>query len=130
MDKKDLLLKRRATAATREVMLSPIEEGEEPVTVVVRGLTRYEVKECSGTHNAKSKEDLEKVDRNLTEMKMISKGLVEPEMSLEDVQMWLSEAPGGDSVKVMEAISDLSGMNEGSPKSNLQNVSSRSRRRR
>lgn len=132
MDKRDALLKRKANAQHREVDLDGI-------TVTVRGLTRAEVKECSGTKNAKSTADLDKVDRNVTELRMIATALIDPVMSYEDVCLWINGdpddpeddgAPAGDSTRVMTAVAELSGLDEGASKRDLQNVRSGGRRRK
>jgi hypothetical protein len=119
MDKKELLLRRNATN-TREVSLGEI-------VLVVRGLTRDEVTECTGK-NINSAKDVEKLDKGIVENKLISTALVDPVMTEEEVALWLKGAPAGDSVAVMEAISELSGLSEGAAKSGVSTVRKRSRR--
>lgn len=132
MDKKELLKARSAKSRTEEVAL------DDDFVVTVRALTRDEVKECTGTTDVdeskiKSRKDVEalvdKADRKKAEIKLISKSLVDPEMSEEDVAEWLAGAPAGDSVRVMDAVSRLSGLSEDARKSSVSNVRVRKPRR-
>lgn len=107
---KELLFKRKAAGRTREV---PIEDVG---IVTVRALSREEVKAC--------KDDNGKTQEN----KLIARGMVDPVLTPEEVSEWLDEAPAGDSLAVMDAIADLSGMAEGAQKSGVPDVRGRSRR--
>ena len=129
MDKKELLKRRSAQNKTEEVYL------DDDFVVTVRALTREEVKAC--THEDideskfTSKKDIERfmerVDRVRAENRMIATALVDPaDMSEQDVAEWLEGAPSGDSVRIMDAITRLSGMADGQPKSDLQKNGSKS----
>jgi predicted transcriptional regulator len=73
---------------------------------LARGLNRAEVKACKGT------------DDNTSEVKIVTAALVDPEGLTEDeVAAWLEDAPAGDYVKVMQAITELSGLDKESAKS-------------
>lgn len=109
MDKALLLAKREAN--TREVEL-PSGIG----TVTVRGLTRAEVKRC------KSKGD------DASEDAFIAAGMVDPVLTVAEAEQWAETAPAGDTVAVMEAIRDLSGLGEGAQKSGVPGVRARRRR--
>lgn len=128
MDKKELLLRRTTSGRTEEVTLDGM-DGEEDIVVSVRGLTREEVKECSGKKDGPaSQEEADKMDRTMAENRMIHIALVDPaDLSLEDVCAWMKVAPSGDSVKIMAAIQKLSGLQEGAGKRNVQAVRKRRR---
>lgn len=100
---KELLFKRKATLRTTEV---PLDDGE--LVVAVRALSRGEV--------AKAKKDFSK---DQVENALISLALVDPKLTPEEVAEWLDEAPAGDSVAVMSAVAELSGMSEGADKSGV-----------
>jgi hypothetical protein len=108
MDKATLLAKR--AGSTRDVELPGVG------TVTVRGLTRTEVKACKDE------------DGNTAENKLIAKGLVDPELSEDEVAQWLEGAPAGEYVAVMTAISELSGLAEGAQKSGVPAVRGRRKR--
>jgi hypothetical protein len=93
VDKATLLAKR--AGSTRDVELPGVG------TVTVRGLTRAEVKACKDE------------DGNTAENKLIAKGLVDPELSEDEVAEWLESAPAGEFVAVMTALSELSGLADG-----------------
>jgi hypothetical protein len=93
---KELLLKRKANLRSAEVKL----DGGE-VVVVVRALSRGEVEQAKKDYK---KDGLENA--------LISMALLDPKMTPEEVDEWLADAPAGDSVAVMSAVSELSGMSE------------------
>lgn len=99
---KDLLLKRKASGRTREVPIEDIGN------VTVRALSRGEV--------SRVKRDF---PEDQVENALISLALVDPALTPEEVGEWLDEAPAGDSVAVMGAVAELSGMSEGADKSGL-----------
>src|SRR6478609_7456716 len=74
-------------------------------TVKVRGLSRNEAQ-----HVADAKTTLER------DAIMISLGLVDPELSPDDVLDWFGEAPAGDVKAIALRIAELSGMAEGQGK--------------
>jgi hypothetical protein len=75
-------------------------------TVRVRGLNRAEVKACKDA------------DDNSSDVKIITKALVDPDdMTETDVAAWLEDAPAGDYVAVMQAITELSGLDKEAAKS-------------
>lgn len=92
---KALLLARKASN-TRKVPINGVGD------VTVRGLTRAEVKQVN-----------EDYDEDQRENAIIAKALVDPEMTPGEVAEWLDLAPAGDSVAVMNAVAELSGMSEG-----------------
>jgi hypothetical protein len=92
VDKAKLLAKRGPSYRDVEVDVG---------TVRVRGLNRVEVKACKDA------------DDNTSEVKIVAAALVDPEGLTEDeVAEWLEEAPAGDYVAVMQAISELSGLSK------------------
>jgi hypothetical protein len=78
--------------------------------VTVRSLSRAAVKACK-----KAAGD----DNDLFENLIISRALVDPAMTPDEVAQWLDGAPAGDSVAVMNAINELSGLGEEAPKSSV-----------
>lgn len=79
--------------------------------VTVRGLTRAEVEDArvlAGGQKAASAD---------MEIQLIAASLVDPEMTSQEVAEWLTDAPAGDSVAVMQAISRLSGLGQDARKS-------------
>lgn len=104
VDKKNALMSRRAATRTEEVEIT------KGLKVTVRALTREEVASCK---NGKGK------DATMNENLLISKALIDPAMTEEEVTEWMTGAPAGDSVTVMDAVGRLSGMNEGAAKRNI-----------
>lgn len=98
MDKAKLLAKR--TPGYRDVEL-------EVGTVRVRGLTRAEVKAC------RDKND------DAQENRIIAAAMVDPALTADEVAEWLDNAPAGESVAVMNAIKELSALDEGAAKSGV-----------
>lgn len=109
---KEVLFKRKAYLDTDTVDLGG------GAVVTVRALTRGEVTECR--RRAKGSEEQ-------YERRLIATALVDPEMTLAEVGLWLDGdpedpsdvgAPAGDSVKITQAIAELSGLSkEGAQKS-------------
>lgn len=93
-------------------------------SVKVRRLTRAEVK--AATEEARDGKGV--VDHDRAEILFISKALVDPEMTPDEVTEWLDGAPAGDSVAVMTVVSRLSGLEEGAQKSGHAGVRGRQRR--
>lgn len=114
MDKNQLIARGGAAPKTREV---PIGDGGGAVTV--RSLSRAVVKSC------KVKAD---GDQDLFEYLVVSAALVDPVMTPEEVTSWLEGAPAGDSVAVMGAINELSGLSEEAAKRGVPEVRGRPRR--
>jgi hypothetical protein len=106
---KAALLKRTRTDRTKEVDLG---EG----SVIVRGLSRGEITRAKAAASAKSGRERQFGE---VENHFIATGLVEPEMTVEEVAEWLENAPAGDAVAVIAAIEELSGMSEGADKSGV-----------
>ncbi len=104
MDKAKLLAKREASY--RDVA---VDVG----TVRVRGLTKAEVQTCQDQ------------DGDTVANKVIAAGMVDPVLTEDEVDEWLSTAPAGDYVRVMEALSELSGIDEGAAKSGVSEVRGR-----
>lgn len=108
---KDALLKRKADSDTRKVPIGDLG------FVLVRGLSRGEV--------TAAKDDFPEEQR---ENALIAMALVDPEMTVDEVGQWLDTAPAGDSVAVMTAVAELSGITEGARKSSVPAVRGRQRR--
>lgn len=98
MDKAKLLAKREGSYRDVEVDVG---------TVRVRGLTRTQVRQCRDETG------------KTIDVELIALGMVDPELTTEEAGVWLDTAPAGDYVKVLTAISDLSGLSEGADKSGL-----------
>lgn len=75
-------------------------------TVRVRGLTRGEMHAMQA----------HKADPTLVEQRTVKAGLVDPQLSLEEVKRWYETGLAGDVQKVVDAILGLSGMTPGSDK--------------
>lgn len=103
------LLAKRDT--TREVELPGLG------TVTVRGLQRGEVREIRLKATKAGK-----VDEKLMEQLSMQAGLVEPRLTLAEVKRWDNDAPAGETVLVLEAIAEMSGMSQGADKSGLSSV--------
>lgn len=101
---KELLFKRKSAGRTAEVPIGELGN------VTVRALSREEVKACRDD-NGKTQEN-----------KLIAAALVDPVLTPDEVSAWLDDAPAGDSLDVMDAISDLSGMAEGAAKRGVSRV--------
>lgn len=93
---KALLLKARLGEATVE--LDGLGE------VRVRGLSRLEVLE------------MQNLDREAAELYLFSRGVIDPALTEDEVQLALGAAPAGDLQPVADAIYVLSGLQEGSVK--------------
>lgn len=125
--KEDLI---NRSVGTKEVTLAG------GLVVKIRGLDRDDVLKATyedfDESNITSKKDLDrfvqKLDRRRAENRMIAAAMVDPEMTEEDVALWLKGAPSSDSVKVLNAIQELSGMAEEYPKSTVQKNARKSRR--
>lgn len=102
MDKADLLKKR--TRETREVKL------EDFGTVTVRGLTAGEVKRWKGKPEAE------------VERLVIAAAMVDPVLTVDEVDEWAENAPFGHLIDVIQAIYELSGVSAGAAKSGLPGV--------
>lgn len=85
-------------------------------TVRVRGLTRGEMHAM----NARNADPL------LVEQRTVKTGLVDPELTLDEVKRWYETALAGDVQKVVSAVLELSGMYEGSDKEAYQQFRSKS----
>ena len=98
MDKAKLLAKREL--GYRDVQ---VDVG----TVRVRALTRAEVVQC---RDATGK---------TIDVELIALSMVDPKLTVEEAGVWLETAPAGDYVKVLTAVSELSGLAEGADKSGV-----------
>jgi hypothetical protein len=101
-------LLRKRSRAMRDVEL------EGTGTVTVQGLRRGEVKEIriAATKGGK-------VNPDLVDLYTLSRALVEPALTPDEVAQWAEQAPAGEVAKVLEACGELSGMLEGADKSGL-----------
>jgi hypothetical protein len=85
--------------------------------VVVRGLTRAEA------------HDMKEIDGNPErEVRTLALGVVEPELTEDDVRAWMAGATFGELQPVLERIMSLSGMLEGQGKEATKSVPARRRR--
>lgn len=106
MDKAKLLAKRGPSYRDVDVTVTDEDGNACPGSVRVRGLNRAEVKACKGNDDSSS------------EVRIITTALVDPEGLTEDeVAAWLENAPAGDYVAVMLAITELSGLDKEAAKS-------------
>ncbi len=72
-------------------------------TVVVRALSRAEVMALNASRKEGDPADLER--------RMIAAALVEPALTLKEVETWYANSPAGELSAVADAITRLSGMN-------------------
>jgi hypothetical protein len=96
---KETLFKRRAADTLDTIDL-------EDFVVTVRGLSRGEV------NKAREFEDDEKQARLIVTM-----GLVDPQLTAQEVAEWFDLAPAGDTIRVLDKIAELSGLAEDARKS-------------
>lgn len=113
MDKGVLINRKAVEQGYDEVDIAP------GVKVVVRALSRGEVQDARAAN----------ASNTTYENRLIAAALVDPEMTPAEVGEWLADAPAGDSVKVMTAIADLSGLSEGAPKSRVRAARGPAKRR-
>ena len=98
MDKAKLLAKRGTSQRDVQVDVG---------TVKVRGLTRAEVIQCRDETG------------KTIDVELIALAMTDPQLTAEEAGIWLETAPAGDYVKVLTAVSELSGLIEGADKSGL-----------
>lgn len=77
--------------------------------IKVRGLSRFEL-HVSGKGTE---------DGSLIERRMVAAAMVDPEMTVADVEAWQKAATAGEFKAVTEKIRDLSGLAEGADKSSV-----------
>lgn len=103
---KQTLMRRRAVLMTEEVELAP------DVVVTVRALTNGQVRQCR---------EAAKENRLNFEHRLMSAALVDPEMTVREIEQWAEGdtndptdigAPAGDVVAILGAIQRLSGLAE------------------
>lgn len=87
--------------------------------VKVRALTRDEVL---------ASQDEYEDDAAGRDSYIVATALVEPVMSVEDVQAWGSAGAAGDLVAITEKVAELSGLKQGAPKSGVPRTGKRRRR--
>jgi len=87
-------------------------------TVLIRGLTRDDILDAQDRFPSSTA---------LRDNACISAGLVDPEMTEDDVAAWAAGAPAGDLTHVSEEIQSLSGLREGAGKSRVSSVRKRPR---
>lgn len=85
-------------------------------TAHVKPLSRKEVEACKVAD-----------DDDQTEINFVRIGLVDPQLTSEEVVAWRQDGVVGDWVAVCNAIRDSSGMADGANKSNVRSVSKRRR---
>lgn len=96
---------KRATAA--DLLAKRIKEEEIPlpgldVTVVVRGLSREESAALSAAEGP-----------DAAEIMALRFGLIDPKLTEDEIREWRRQAPGGELQPIAEAITRLSGMDDG-----------------
>lgn len=96
MDKAELFKKR--VGDTREVEIPDVG------TVTVRGLSAGEIKRWKGLPEAE------------VERLVVATAMVDPVLTLDEVDEWAENAPFGHLVDVLQAIYDLSGVSAGAAK--------------
>lgn len=97
----------KAKLFSRKAMLEIDKVQIGDVHLMVRALSREEVKTIREA----------KASASTFENRLIAAALLDPVMTPSEVAEWLDEAPAGDSVTIMTAISKLSGLDEGADKS-------------
>jgi hypothetical protein len=97
---KETLFKRRAADRIDTVDLGDF-------VVTIRALTTAQV------NLVKDQED------ELRNRRIVSWSMVDPELTPAEAGEWMEIAPAGDIVKVIEAVTELSGLGEGAGKSGL-----------
>jgi hypothetical protein len=117
MDKAALLARR---GGTEEV---PIGDG----SVRVRALTLDEVEDARTAAGGGDKPS-QKPDPTALKYELISRSMVAPEMTPDEVAEWLGGAPAGDAMSMMTVVSRLSGIDEGAQKSRVSGVRGKRRR--
>lgn len=106
------LMKRSSRGTTLEV---PVGDG----TVLIRAVSREEVVEAREDDPTDS----------LYEARLVSTALVEPEMTPDEVMDWFKTALAGDTVRVMNEVASLSGMDKVATKSGVVGVRGPRKRR-
>jgi hypothetical protein len=106
-------------ASFDDLVSGVLEDGAEDLTlpsgkvVRVRGLSRHEL-----IFNGKGTEDTALIER-----RNVVACLVEPKLTLPQVEQWQRTSPAGGDLRVLsEKIRDLSGLGEGADKSDLREV--------
>lgn len=106
---------------TREAILAR-KLGQEEVelsdgaTVMVRGLTRAEAIEMGQLGTVAERDAW-----------MVATGLVDPELSVDDVVAWFGQGAAGDADRIAKKITELSGMADGQAKGYTKSVPRRRR---
>jgi hypothetical protein len=70
-------------------------------TIIVRGLSRYELLLAGKAGDG---------DVIATERRMVAMGMVDPELTPEDVERWQKASPAGELMPVVAKINELSGV--------------------
>jgi hypothetical protein len=108
---KELLLRRRL--GTAHVAISGLEPYE---GVTIRALTKIEAKTLRFDKQGKQ------VSNEHYENLLIAAALVDPVLTIHEVELWAECAPAGEHVRVMTAIQLVSGLGEDSSKSGVPEV--------
>jgi hypothetical protein len=95
-------------------------------TVTVRGLSRNEADRVAAAEKTVERDVSPKVKQDAV---MISIGLVDPVLSVDEVIDWFDDAPAGDIKAIAQRIAELSGMGEGQGKQATKSVPRRRGRR-
>lgn len=78
-------------------------------SIKLRSLTRGEALQIVG-------KEMDKAD---AERYLLSRGLVEPKLTEDDVAVWQDSSPAGEIQEIAKLITELSGMSAGAPKSGI-----------
>lgn len=76
--------------------------------VIIRGLTRNEALKVRDADTLADKDNV-----------LISLGLVDPQLSVDDVAVWAENEPAGTMADLSQRIGEISGMSEGAGKSGV-----------
>lgn len=79
--------------------------------IVVRGLSRYELLLAGKMTNDQG--------AALMERHMLSMAMLEPEMTIADVEAWQKASPAGEIMPVVAVVNRLSGVGQGADKSSV-----------
>ncbi len=91
-------------------------------TVVVRGLSRHEVLHDLRAEPDGAEELTDKERQALFECRLVSLGMVDPELSMEDVAEWARNSVAGEIEEVTDTISRLSGLDQGAGKTAYKSI--------
>lgn len=95
----------KAALLKNRIVQSTVDLGEDVGSVTIRAMSKTEIHNI----NATTKDGPRKAET--IEFKMLQMAVVDPELTMDEVEEWCSNSPGGETQKVLTAIMALSGMN-------------------